>query len=327
MFTSKLALPAVWLLLLSATSAAPAPEGVAAAVDTVATSTDAAPPVPTNEKGANAFVECTNTDGPFKPFCLPKHNDVYYPGSTHYVTWDTSFFPGGHNTSLKVLGFYTNLTTEPLPPSTHDEDDDNNSDELPAPPPPPEAAEEQEAFSSESLSAGWGFYQWHPTHALLQAVSLDLVNITLRLVALPSDGRAAQWYAGPTVTLRYKPKPPKKPAHTPTRADGQVLYVALPLVFGFAAFVIVGTFYWNRQLRRIGVGSVMGRASTRGRRLGASKRDRARNKDKESGIRLMESGGAAGAGGVGSDSDEEGWSHGSGSAGRRVFERVDRKRE
>jgi hypothetical protein len=89
-----------------------------------------------------------------------------------------------------------------------------------------------------------------------------------------------------------------------------VLYVALPLVFGFAALMIAGTFCWNRQLRRIGVGNVMGRRGGGGsssRRAGVSKRDRARNRDKEQGIRLMESGGSGGV-----DSDEEGVWQGTG---------------
>ncbi|KAK4040073.1 hypothetical protein C8A01DRAFT_35946 [Parachaetomium inaequale] len=307
MFPSKLALPAAWLLLLATASAAPASETVTsqqatAAVTDTATGTGAAQPVPTNEKGASAFTVCHNTDGIFKPFCLPKHKEIYYPGSMHYVTWDTSFFPG-HNTTLKVLGFYTNTTAAELG----------------------EQEEEVEAFSSDTIKAAWGFYQWPLTHSLLQSQSLDLVNITLRIVALPAEGQAAQWLTGPMITLMYKPKPPKKPAHTPTRADDDVLYIALPLVFGFATLMIVGTFCWNRQLRRIGVGSVMGRkgGSSRGgimRKVGASKRDRARNADKEQGIRLMERDG----GSTDTDEEEAGWDEG---AGRRVFERVDRKRD
>lgn len=34
--------------------------------------------------GAGGHRECRNSDGPFKPFCLPKHHDVYFAGSTHY---------------------------------------------------------------------------------------------------------------------------------------------------------------------------------------------------------------------------------------------------
>jgi hypothetical protein len=42
-------------------------------------------PKPTSGNGAGAFAACHNgTHGEFKPFCLPKNNDVYYPGSSHY---------------------------------------------------------------------------------------------------------------------------------------------------------------------------------------------------------------------------------------------------
>ncbi|AEO53631.1 hypothetical protein MYCTH_2295239 [Thermothelomyces thermophilus ATCC 42464] len=330
MLTSRLVLPAAWLMLLGSASAAPAPESAAAGTDATTSVTDAAPPpppVPTNEDGSDAFVTCSNTDGPFKPFCLPKHNDVYYPGSTHYVTWDTSFFPS-QNTTLRIVGIYANLPPAVVPEPAPAPDSDEEASSDPELPPSSETAphgphgQVVEAFSSDTISAAWGFYQWHLDQSLLKSHGLKEANITLRIAALAPDSRSAQWYSGPTITLQNKPKKRKKPVHTPTPADDEVLYIALPLIFGFATFMIVGTFCWNRQLRRIGVGNVMGRANTRGRRLGASRRDRAKNRDKESSIRLMESGGAA------ADSDEEGWSHGSSSAAeRRVFERVDRKRD
>ncbi|KAK4251779.1 hypothetical protein C7999DRAFT_10496 [Corynascus novoguineensis] len=317
MFTSRFTLPAAWLLLSGTALAAPPSESVAAGTS----ATDGAPPVPTDENGANAFVSCSNPDGPFKPFCLPKQNDVYYPETMHYVTWDTSHFPG-HNTTLQILGFYADLpSTKPGPPA--------NSGVPPPPPeeeeelPQPTVGEELEAFNSDDVSAAWGFWRWRPEKWLLKNHGVDAANITLRIVALPGDGRPARWYSGPTVTVRYKPRKPKKYERVPTHADDEVLYIALPLVFGFAAVMIIGTFCWSRQLRQFGVGSAMGRANTRGfKRFGASRKDRARNRDKELSIRLMESGGAA-------DSDDERWSHGSSSAsaGKRVFERVDRKED
>jgi hypothetical protein len=114
MITCKLALPAAWLVLLGTASAVPAPEPAAVDATTsvsttitgtstlletatnhatdsaLGTSTGPAKPVPTNDKGTDAFVACHNTDDEFKPFCLPKHNDVYYPDSMHY---STSYFP------------------------------------------------------------------------------------------------------------------------------------------------------------------------------------------------------------------------------------------
>jgi hypothetical protein len=149
------------------------------------------------------------------------------------------------------------------------------------------------------------------------------------MVALPKGGSAAQWLTGPTITLRWKPKPPAAPK--PPKNDDQALYIALPLVFGFAALMIVGTYFWNRQIRRIEVGNIMSRRALSKKMkggVGASKKDRARNKDKEQGIRLMD------RDGVGMESDEEmgesweeGWRSQEGEgAARRVFERVERKR-
>jgi hypothetical protein len=89
MIPSKLT-PAAWLLLLGTASAAPATEtettapAAAATLADTATDTGAAQPVPTNELGASAFAPCSNTDGEFKPFCLPKQHDIFYPGSTPY---------------------------------------------------------------------------------------------------------------------------------------------------------------------------------------------------------------------------------------------------
>lgn len=93
MFASKVILPAVWLLFLGTASAAPAPVEQPAAATIAgaardatatieATSTGAAQSAAPKKKGGT--VECRNMDGEFKPFCLPKNNDVYYPGSTHY---------------------------------------------------------------------------------------------------------------------------------------------------------------------------------------------------------------------------------------------------
>ncbi|KAK4128650.1 hypothetical protein N657DRAFT_639136 [Parathielavia appendiculata] len=341
---NKLAISAAWLLLLGATSAAEraavdssdvtttittvltTTTGVPTLLSTapndatdsvLSTTTGAARPAPTNQKGAAELAACHNTDGEFRPFCLPKHNDVYYPDSMHYITWDPSFFPGA-NTTLKLIGFYTN-TSEPTPTNAG----------------PPTG--EERAFSSEDIEAGWGLYEWHIPGSLLSRTGHELINITLHMVALPKGAARAQWLTGPTITLRWKPKPP--PAPKPPKNSAQELYIALPLVFGFAVLMIVGTFFMNRQIRRIGVGNVItrtrrGAAGVLGRRkggngVGASKRDRARNQDKELGIRLMERDGAV----MESDEEragswEEGWgSQDSGGAGRRVFERVGGKRD
>ncbi|KAK3309933.1 uncharacterized protein B0T15DRAFT_18681 [Chaetomium strumarium] len=264
----------------------------------VTTITGPARPKATNDKGAGAFAACRNIDGEFKPFCMPKNNDVYYPGSTHYITWDPAFFSSS-NTTIKVLGYYV-----------------SNDTDIPTSGPP---SGEEEAFSSDYMAASWAFYQWRLDKSLLTSQSAQAVNITLRIVALPRGGQAAQWLAGPTITLRYKQAPPPKKSKAP---DTQALYVALPIVFGFATLMIGGTFFYTRQLRKIDVGAIVRaaknanarrrnkrRAAAAGRQVGASRKDRARNKDKEQSIRLMDR-----QGGGSTDTEEEedweqGWRH------------------
>ncbi len=223
------------------------------------------------------------------------------------VTWDPAFF---HNakanenaTLVKIIGFYA-----------------TNETKIPATGPP--SGKEEEAFTSDHIAAGWGFYQWQLSDSLLKAQSAGEVNITLRIVALPKDGQAAQWLTGPTVTLRYKPKKEKPPKRTGT--DEHALYVALPTVFGAVMLVIVITLFCTRKARRIEIDDIVARARNRASRRkglagggGLSKKDRARHKEQN--IRLMEHGASA-------DSDEEaaGWEEGwrDSEGGKRV----DRKR-
>jgi hypothetical protein len=241
---------------------------------------------------------------PLPPSLSPQPALTTHPPT---VTWDTSFFPTA-NTTLKIHGVYnTNETTIPDAAPHHGED---------------------EAFSSEEIDAGWGYYQWRLDKHLLTNRRVGSANITVRIVALPSNGQPAQWLSGPTINLQWKPKDPPKPR--PVNNDAQALYIALPLVFGFATLMIVGTFFWNRRLRHIGMPSVMGRPRRLNRKKGpgASRKDRAGNTNKEQGIRLMEHGGD------GSDGEDwtEGWSHevpgrDSEEPGTRVFEsKVGKKR-
>lgn len=219
------------------------------------------------------------------------------------VTWDPEFYHNANTnenaTLVRIVGFYaTNETTIPMtgPPSGKNE----------------------QAFTSDHIAAGWGFYQWEVTDQLLRAQSASLVNITLRITALPKNGQAAQWLTGPTVTLRYKPKKEKPPKHTGT--DEHALYIALPTVFGVVMLVMFVILFCTRQARRIEIDNLVSQArKSAAKRKGftLSKKDRAKNKEQN--IRLMEHGGSA-------DSDEEarGWDEGwTGSASGK---RVDRKR-
>ncbi|KAK4116301.1 hypothetical protein N656DRAFT_774527, partial [Canariomyces notabilis] len=268
------------------------------------TSTGAAQPVATNDKGAGAFAACRSSsigDGgeDFKPFCLPKHQDTYYTGPMHFITWDPSYFPTP-NTTIKVLGFYTPNTT-----STSTTGSGSTPFEG-----------ESEAFSSGEMAAGWGYWQWRADKSLLSSQSLTAANITIRIVflspatasaqaggsrsnqtAVAAPAAAARWVQGPTILLTYRPGPPAVKSKSP---DAGGLYIALPAVSAFAMLMVVGTFFCNRQARTIGIGNVMSRRGRRdmgGRRgkrtllfgkMGSRKSDSGDSRiDREQSIRLM----------------------------------------
>lgn len=74
-------------ILNAAPEATDAPSAELVPADGTLAGGDAAPGVDTGAgagAGAGGRHECHNLDGPFKPFCLPKHRDVYFAGSTHY---------------------------------------------------------------------------------------------------------------------------------------------------------------------------------------------------------------------------------------------------
>ncbi|KAK4132386.1 hypothetical protein BT67DRAFT_87581 [Trichocladium antarcticum] len=301
MFASKLILPAVWLLFLGTASAAPArveqpaaatiagaPRDATATIE--ATSTGAAQSAAPKKKGGT--VECRNMDGEFKPFCLPKNNDVYYPGSTHYVTWDPSFITGD-NTTVKIVGFYTPNTTtttthhrqHPKTPNPDDDedadDDDNNNDAAATTPAEPE---EVEVFSSDPIDSAWGFYQWRLEKSILSSQKVRAANITVRMVALGKNSDRAQWHEGPTILLTHKPKKPSKHAHQ--APDTDALVVVLPLFLTLAVVMVIASSVWNRRTRAIDLGDLVRAAS---RRKSKTRNKRGASKAKaEEGIRLMD---------------------------------------
>ncbi|KAK5663766.1 hypothetical protein OQA88_4197 [Cercophora sp. LCS_1] len=216
------------------------------------TITGAAQPKATGADGSGAFAVCHNLDGPFAPFCDPQNNATLYPDGTYYVKWDPEFF-NSTNTTVRLAGFYNSNDTD-------------------------------EAFSSDPMAAGWGFYRWPITAELYSSQHKSAVNITLRIAALPA-GSAAKWYPGPVVHVMPSPTPLQEPAKLPS---GPALYIALPTVLGFVALCVVGGCIWNAKKRRIGLGNVMGRGR-HGYGVGQSRRQRifGKGRGKEQ-IRLTE---------------------------------------
>ncbi|KAB5578413.1 hypothetical protein GE09DRAFT_1089546 [Coniochaeta sp. 2T2.1] len=243
-----------------------APNAVTATVFTntrqgdVRTSTGTIPnPTPTATGGAGAFPVCHNKDGDNAPFCLPVVGAELNPGNTYYITWDPTFF-NATNTTIRITGSYFNSTT---------------------------GETTTQAFSSGSLAAAWSFYAWTVDSSLLSG-NPGGVNISLAIASLTPGASAMTPFQGPVVQVA-KPKGyvPEK-AKPPT---GPALYIALPTVLGFVVVMLVGTCWWNKNHRKIEIGSVMGRKKGYG--VGRSKRQRvfggqSKRERKEQGIRLME---------------------------------------
>lgn len=115
-----------------------------------------------------------------------------------------------------------------------------------------------QAFSSPRLAAGWSFYAWDVTAALLAnaPAGASAVNISLSMAALGAGWAEATIYPGPMVEVA-NPEPYRQPpAKVPT---GPALYIALPTVLAFVVIMLFGTCLWNRKKRRIGLGNVMSR--------------------------------------------------------------------
>lgn len=115
------------------------------------------------------------------------------------------------------------------------------------------------------------------------------MNISLAIAALAPNAAMMTPVQGPVVRVAKPAAYQQEQAKPPS---GPALYIGLPTVLGFVVVVLVGTCWWNRNHRKIGVGSVMGRGKG-GYGVGKSRRQRmfagkGKAERKEQGIRLME---------------------------------------
>jgi len=218
------------------------------------------------------------------------------------VTWDPDYFPTA-NTSLRLIGFYTSE----FPNITGTDEPEHKN--MPLPGPPAHDLGDEQAFTTDSISAAWGFYQWHLDKSLLNSKKLRSANITIRMVYLAPDSPRATWIQGPTVILEKAKKKTKVAPERPKRPPSEepVLVIALPIVMVVSAFIIAMLSCWNRNVRRIGLGNVMGKTGRKNTAgllakeagLAQGKRGAGRGKDEES-IRLMDRDGY-------SSGEESGW--------------------
>lgn len=145
------------------------------------------------------------------------------------MTWDPTFFGSATNTTVKVVGWYTNATTSVLT---------------------------TQAFTSGYVAAAWGFYQWDLESAVLSSQGVGAINVTIMMASWAQNAPTSAWLVGPTVLVTYTPTYQQPPAKPPT---GPALYIGLPVVLAFVALMLCGTCLWNRHSRQIGLGNIMSR--------------------------------------------------------------------
>lgn len=202
----------------------------------VYTTTQHAPnPTVTNTKtNEGAFSRCYNKEGQYAPFCRPTHNSSIYVGFTYYVTWDPEWFnktEGSSKTRFVSLRInYFNETTG----------EQNDRD-----------------IFDQAWPASYGFLPFKVEDKYRRGHNSN--NVTLQLV-----GHLVQNTTAPTnnsvelpIVITTAPLDPMLPTTVPT---GQTLVIALPVVFGTIALLLIGGCIWNRKTRSIQLGNVMSRS-------------------------------------------------------------------
>ncbi|GAB0136202.1 hypothetical protein EsDP_00004514 [Epichloe bromicola] len=200
----------------------------------VYTTTQAPPnPMATNDKtNEGAFSRCYNKEGPYAPFCRPRHNSSIYIDNTYYVTWDPDWF---NKTSNKTR--FVSLRINYFNETTGEKSDRD--------------------ILEQWQPARYGFLPFKVEGRHLRGHSSN--NVTLQLV-----GHEIQNTTAPTmdtvelpVVIAKAPLDPTPPSHAP---KGQTLVIALPVTFGAIALLVVGLCLWNHKTRRIQLGNVMSRS-------------------------------------------------------------------
>ncbi|UNI23589.1 hypothetical protein JDV02_009399 [Purpureocillium takamizusanense] len=229
----------------------------------ITTSTGEPPnPTATNAKtGEGSFSRCFNKDGPNAPFCRPAANSTLLTGSTYYITWDPDYY---NRTSDKLAGNSTYEVAVRL------EYLNTTSKEMVL------------LDTFERVPAAWGFRAWKVDRSFLKGNRLNNVTISLH-----ASVKGSYEVTNKTLALPVAITDPDLDHTTPSPVPkGDTLVIALPVVFGTIALLVVGLCVWNRKTRRIDLGDIMSRARRR-RHHGYDGRSRRRD--------LFRSGGAGGA--------------------------------
>ncbi|KAL3958904.1 hypothetical protein ACCO45_007066 [Purpureocillium lilacinum] len=203
----------------------------------ITTSTGEPPnPTATNVKtGEGSFSRCFNKDGPNAPFCRPAANSTLLTGSTYYITWDPDYY---NRTSDKLAGNSTYEVAVRL------EYLNTTSNEMVL------------LDTFERVPAAWGFRAWKVDRSFLKGKRLN--NVT---IALHASVKGSYEVTNKTAPLPVAITDPDLDHTTPSPVPkGDTLVIALPVVFGTIALLVVGLCIWNRKTRRIDLGNIMSRS-------------------------------------------------------------------
>ncbi|KAL7939531.1 hypothetical protein V8C35DRAFT_10608 [Trichoderma chlorosporum] len=192
-------------------------------------------PTATSTNNDGVFSRCYNVDGDDAPFCTPYKNSTLTTGNIYYITWDPDYY---------------NKTSLPKSNSTYDitvrlDYLNRTSNEW----------VKYKSYDDQRVPASWGFWPLQVDKDMLHGEKLE--NYTITLLVAPSGTNDKN----SSVALPIALAPPGLPVNpTPQLPKGRTLSIALPVVLGGLAFIVVGLFLWNRKTRRIELGNIVSRS-------------------------------------------------------------------
>ena len=108
---------------------------------------------------------------------------------------------------------------------------------------------------TKTVPAAWGYYVLPITKNYLSGHRSN--NITVTLLGHVGQSQAANKSVALPLLVEYWPYDKNLPTTAP---KGKTLTIALPVVFGTIAFLVIGICLWNRKTRRIQLGNIMSRS-------------------------------------------------------------------
>ncbi|RAH71604.1 DUF4448 domain-containing protein [Aspergillus aculeatinus CBS 121060] len=172
----------------------------------------------------NDFPICTDLNGPFRPFCLPKDGTEVTVDATYYVTWNADFYP--LNAIITIELRYLN------------------------------SSEGDSAYTSERIDNSYGYTHIHMREDWLQGKQRNALTLYIIELDAVSDKRASI-RQGPTVLLHIRPTEHRKPS--PQLSFNRLaLYIGLPVSLGVVVLVVAGLYFGMRESRRIDLGNIIG---------------------------------------------------------------------